>query len=678
MIKFKESLCLKCLYSFIILILLISCSNSKQSEFEIIHERFIEYYANSEIDVLQVQSLLDSMTADGTWPNIDYSDQRMSAWPVRNHLDRSVLLATAYVSNKSKFYHSNKVYSAIQKSLNHWADYDYKNPNWYNAQIAIPKKMSKALLLLDANLPDTLLQKCRPILDRSTSKMTGQNRVWINEVALMRSLLYGDSASLKNAAFEIWDEICISDDEGVQLDWSYHQHGPLLQMGNYGMSFSGSIMHWGNILRGTSYALEGEKLEIIRNFLLDGMSWTIWKNRMDLNAIGRQIMKDCQIKHGTNVLNVLSGMQQVDQNFEKEYAKRTNILQNEHIGFKPFWRSDFAIMRTSDWYASVKMSSNRVKTSEDCNLENMKGIHQSDGVLLHYINGDEYENIQALWDWNRLPGTTCDQKTDSLRPNLKNGEGKFAGVLGNTKGIAAMAYKRKQLTARKAWFFQEDAVICLGSNISGNTVGEVFTSVEQKWHKGENIVTSHGVLESGTHIIDANNWVHHGNTGYALLDKTVLNVKEVHSNWLEILPTYEDRPVKGNVFSLWINHGKSPVNQSYAYTIFPNVSAEEMKNKVTHAHTKIISNTNNVQAIENSTGVYAVFYSSAKLETSDYGLVSVSEPCILHVFGDSLSVTDPNQKLSHLTVTTSADTTQITFPDSEGEKGMQINKKRGI
>ena len=36
------------------------------------------------------------------------------------------------------------------------------------------------------------------------------------------------------------------------------------------------------------------------------------------------------------------------------------------------------------------------------------GFHLSDGTIYTHLNGDEYEDIVAAWDWNLIPGTTVD------------------------------------------------------------------------------------------------------------------------------------------------------------------------------------------------------------------------------------------------------------------------------
>lgn len=67
--------------------------------------------------------------------------------------------------------------------------------------------------------------------------MTGQNKVWLAGNVLIRALLQNDEALVKKARDIIVSEIVLGQKEGIKSDWSFHQHGPQQQFGNYGLSF---------------------------------------------------------------------------------------------------------------------------------------------------------------------------------------------------------------------------------------------------------------------------------------------------------------------------------------------------------------------------------------------------------------------------------------------------------
>lgn len=624
---------------------------------EVVRRQFIEYFVQTSSYESSVEKYLDQMSAAGTWGDVDYESKRRGSWPTRDHLNRLQSMAVVYADPDARLFLSAELKGAILRGLNHWIEKDYLNDNWWNPRIGVPQTLATIMLLLGEALPDKTLQQARPILARSSMGQTGQNKVWCAGIALMKGLLYDDEVLSRKAVGEIWSELRVSTEEGIQPDWSFHQHGPQLQFGNYGISFAGDMVKWASILRGTEHALSGDKLEILRNYMLDGVSWVIWNGRMDISVCGRQNDEGCQAGKGRMTQKQLRAMQAIDPVFSSEYQ---NVLSR--IGFNAFWRSELAVQRRPDWYASVKMSSTRVIGAETCNSENMQGRHLGDGTLLLYRAGSEYEDINPLWDWKRLPGTTCDQGMEELTPRGVSGEfggSDFSGVIGDEfSGIAAMIYRRNSLSARKATFMFDDHIVCLGSGISGETSEAVFTSVEQSYLKGE--------------VTQSNEWILHDRTAYQFMSgQPKLMTETIEGNWNQSFPTRGDRPVSGEVFSLWIDHGKSPVAENYAYRIFPAIPEGEVDLIHLNDRSRILMNSDIVQAVENDGKVYAVFYEAGVLKSAD---IKVSGPCLLIMSNKTLFVADPTHTLRTLEVLTEGRRVMVELPQGvEQGKPVEIH-----
>lgn len=613
-----------------------------------VRAQFVGYHAGQQVE--SVALFLKTQQSDGSWANIDYQSKRPGNWPTRSHLDRLVEMARAYVDPSSSFFGQREVRVAVLRGVDFWNQNDYRNSNWYNTRIGVPYRLGTTMILMGAAVSTEQLEAAHPIFYRSTMGMTGQNKVWCAGVGVMKGLLYNDDALLGQAVGQIWSELKVSTGEGIQPDWGFHQHGPQFQMGNYGLSFGDDMVQWATVLRNTPYALSGDKLKILRNFLLDGASWTVWDGVTDYTGCGRQVDRGAQRKKAASVMSQLENMKQVDPEYAAEYERR---IANEWCGFKAFWRSEIAIQKRSDWYASVKMNSSRVVGSESCNKENMQGLHQGDGVLLVRQRGDDYEDIVPVWDWNRLPGTTCDQQLGGLGPkgyNNYRSPSEFSGVLGQSdSGMAAMVYERNKLQARKSWFIGRDSIVCLGAGIEGETNGPVYTSIQQSWLRGG--------------IKQGDGWFHHNDIGYRTIGSDAhLKTEQVKSNWLTSYPDRPDRPAEGDVFSLWIDHGKSPQGAGYAYVIYPQVMAKNMELIVSGDQLKIWSNTKQLQAIENERGLQAVFYESGKLVCHDGLSLSVDVPCMLQLEGDLLTVCDPTHASAAVTVVIQGKKRVVPFP----------------
>lgn len=82
--------------------------------------------------------------------------------------------------------------------------------------------------------------------------------------------------------------------EGIKVDYSFHQHGPQQQVGNYGAAYLATMSFWAYILDGTSLALDQERFKLITNYTNEGVRRILWKNKMDVNNLGRQLYRQAQ------------------------------------------------------------------------------------------------------------------------------------------------------------------------------------------------------------------------------------------------------------------------------------------------------------------------------------------------------------------------------------------------
>ncbi len=69
-----------------------------------------------------------------------------------------------------------------------------------------------------------------------------------------------------------------------KMDYSFHQHGPQQQVGNYGAAYLATMSFWAYILDGTSLALDQERFKLITNYTNEGCAEeSCGKNKMDVN-----------------------------------------------------------------------------------------------------------------------------------------------------------------------------------------------------------------------------------------------------------------------------------------------------------------------------------------------------------------------------------------------------------
>jgi chondroitin AC lyase len=330
-----------------------------------VRAQVVAHYAAGAPSAGTIDRRLERLRDDGTWPDVDYADRTRGGWATARHMYRVRDFAQAYARAGHRFEGSPEVRDAVVRALRHWVEEDYRNSNWWYTRIGVPKAVAPALLLMGDAVPADLAARVREqVLDRSQMGMTGQNKVWCAGIALVKGLLADDPALVRKARDAIFSELHITTAEGIQPDFSFHQHGPQQQWGNYGLSFAGDTIEWATMLRGTALALEAQRLEVLRRYVLDGLAWTVWNGRMDVSGCGRQIFRGAQRSKGRAVLGCLENLARLDPS-AADACKRTRAACSEGspntlLGHRPFWRSDIAIHRRPDWYASVKMSSTRV------------------------------------------------------------------------------------------------------------------------------------------------------------------------------------------------------------------------------------------------------------------------------------------------------------------------------
>jgi chondroitin AC lyase len=251
------------------------------------------------------------------------------------------------------------------------------------------------------------------------------------------------------------------------------------------------------------------------------------------------------------------------------------------------------------------------------------------------------------------------------------------GVSDGVHGVAALAYKRDSLVGKKAWFFEDQALICLGAGITDTKGGNILTSVQQSLHQG-NVMTSDGLFSKGKATLKKGDWVHHAGIGYLILegDQPVLQCSVQEGDWNSIFTTKASSPAAGEVFSLWFDHGRNPNLQKYAYIMLPGKTATEMAS-LEATGISILSNTESIQAvsIKNGAGVRAVFYQPGQLEWAQGQVLKTDTPCIMSLTfsGDKTLVhlSEPTQKQDVIHFSLNGKGLNVKLP-SGGEAGKTV------
>lgn len=631
----------------------------------------------SDSAVETTRQLLSTMGEDGAWIDLNYADQSRGDWSPARHLKRLLEMAVLYTKPTSPLHKDPALGKGIQLGLSHWLQKNYKAPNWWYNDIGVPTAMAAILMLMEKDIPGEQLKAGLKIVGRSNISSTGQNRIWIASNQLRRGLLQNNSELTGVALDAILREICISWGEGIQADNSFHQHGPMLQLGNYGLSFAQDITAWADALRGTRWALPEDKVAILRNYLLDGQRYVYWKKKMDINSCGRQLFPGSPSDKYKVFVHVLKIMQRIDPKHAANYQEAIDSSAGTGPGSKwtankYFWESDYMVDRRADYFSSVRMSSKRTDGFETSNKENQRGYHTADGALYIYTDGDQYTDIFPVWDWRKLPGITAAQTTGPIPISIERNKSDFTGGISDGKdGLAAFECIHGGVSARKSWFFFEGRIVCLGAGVSSELNVPVVSTFNQCLLRGQVLAQQADgkpmpVDKRGE--ISNLSWVWHDNIGYVFpspVNATVGPAAQTGS-WKDIYITGSEAPITKDIFVLWHDHGIKPQGAGYSCVILPDSTSKKVSDFSQNPDVKILSNTSDLQAAQKGGLIMAVFFKAGQLDYGANRKLTVSAPCMVMLReGKSqpeILVADPTQKLKTIEIGVNGKTLNVSLP----------------
>ena len=598
----------------------------------------------------ETETLLRNQKEDGSWTDIDYDSQIYSNWYSAEHLRRGLVLARLWAKPSQKYYHSDRIGDALRRAVSEWNAKKRQCRNWWWNDIFVPQMMSNILLLAAELFPEQEKSAALNIVRQAKFGLTGQNRIWLAENVFKRALLEKDMPLLEKAAAEITAELRLSDQEGIRPDGSFHQHGPQLQFGNYGLSFLESFSYWASLFHGTGLAFSPEKRRILEQLVFNGYQWVLWKGKLDYLGSGRQLWQGCMEGKGSAVLRSIETLEQsAPEDRAADYRRileRNRGGENTLVGNRHFWNSDYMVHRRPRWYASVWMNSVATAPVEDSiNWDNALGRYLSDGAMLVMISGDEYRDITPCWDWTRLPGTTlpatpiltekeCRERNINLGTQYPRwtlseqfrhiGESTFTGGASDgCHGVAVYSMALDGVRAKKAYFFDDGAVYALGCGITSRSPYPVATTVESSLRNGE--------VKQGV------NWVWHNGIGYVGKGFAVhTGIRE--GDWRYVDGGMRDpQIVRKELFSVTIDHGIGAQNVSYAYTVLPGVTEAET---AAFPGARVLANHEKLQAVAFADGtIGAVFHEPGEIN----GFIA-KRPGIYLIRADEFFYADPAAK----------------------------------
>ncbi|MFD7921091.1 polysaccharide lyase 8 family protein [Streptomyces sp. NPDC059740] len=498
-----------------------------------------------------------------------------------------------------------------------------------------------------------------------TGTSTGANRVDLCRVLALRGAVGEDAAKLALARDALSPVLpYVTSGDGLYADGSVVQHTWVPYTGSYGAVLIDGLSRLFALLAGSAWEVTDPHRQVVLDavehayapFLLDGLvmdgvSGRAVSRGLSPGAAGRTQQSDHTRGHQiiASVLLLAEGASAGERARWRALAKGwlrreeflpverdttlavgplarlTDVLADEEVQALPeprehrqFPAMDRLTHRTAGWAALLSMSSRRITYYETGNGENGRGWNSGSGMLYWWGGtGGDGQYSDAFWptvDPMRLPGTTVSHKPlavaeggdwGAARPDVD-----YAG--GATDGTWASAGQHLKgldstLTARKSFFFLDDAVVCLGAGITASDGHPVETVIDNRnlGAAGSALLTLDGVPQPmrtpwTTRRRDVR-WAHlAGHAGYVLLTQTDLTVvrEERTGAWQDVNTGGSPDPLTRRYVTLLAGHGQDPSNAGYAYLLMPGADAARTAARAADRHwVRVLANTAGVQAV---------------------------------------------------------------------------------
>ncbi len=409
----------------------------------------------------------------------------------------------------------------------------------------------------------------------------------------------------------------------LKIDGSaYHHSG---HYHSYARNAFGTLPPLLQELNGTLWRLSAEAHERLRRAML---AQRIYCNRLDLplSQSGRSPFRpgygfiNPRALEGLEALahcGTPDGKQEIDPEVAAAYLRLVpEAVNNEpyrSLGIEPepepngtFVLPYAALLshRRDTWLASVHGQSTYVWGSERQDHHNRFGLFQGLGHL-EILAGGTPVSAKASgrehfgWDWRRFEGTSVPQLPLAVMDEGWRSGGRaysaetFAGGLSHKghQGMFAMILNQpmpenKTLTGRKSWFFSDEQVLCMGSDISCDEAQHpTQTTLCQKALRTNEGGEFLSTLVDGTDFtgfpeertLDEMNphwFLDVQQTGYYLPAGQRVTVAREHQASRD---SWDEEDTEGDFLTAWMDHGKAPNNASYEYMLVIRATPEAMQ-----------------------------------------------------------------------------------------------------
>lgn len=516
-----------------------------------------------------------------------------------------------------------------------------------------------------------------------------------------------NTPSSTNGEHNVFAYTLVPETDGMHPDGSFLQHGPHPYIGNYGTTFLQLLANAVYLLNNSTWEVTDPELPNLYQWIHDSFEPTLY-NGAQMDMIRGRLISNESVQTHVAGHRVIQGVIMLSTFAPPEHALayqsmvKTWVAEDTYRNFlttAPIWfaqqaktfaadssipsrgdlvmnkiypLSDRVVHHRPGFSFGLSMSSSRIYRYESINGNNLHGWRTGDGVTYLY-NGDLGQYDDHYWatvDMYRLPGITTDKQTlgNAAGQSTKTPHSWVGGASNGEFAAIGMEFTpfNSSLKGKKSWFLFDDEIVALGTEITSTDSREVETIIDNRKlnANGDNLVHVDGVpqsisLSEGTQLYPKASWLHlEGTTGLSDIGYFFPEGEDLHAlreartgSWGDIQGGTPSEPITRNYYSLSLDHGTNPLNESYQYAILPNKSSTQTTDYASRPDFVVLENSGDVQAVKETklNMVGANFWTDAPTTIAVNGLnwiTSSGKASVLTKESDELlevTVSDPTQ-----------------------------------
>ncbi len=538
--------------------------------------------------------------------------------------------------------------------------------------------------------------------------------------------------------------------DGFYSDGSFIQHSTIAYTGSYGMGLLGSTASLIYLTAGGVFEPQGESIRNHYEWIFDAFIPIVYGKSFMSAMNGRDTFIDSDssktkliVQHALTIITyapddvksrLLPFIKACMIAFDDDFSTSAPMhLIDYCIALKAdssvtpaaalevteiFGAMERAVQHTPKYGVCVAMSSARIGKYESINTQNEAAWYQGDGMIYIYTDGYDYNKFFYYFaNPYHMPGTTVNTAKREYKcwsPSLLGTNDYSGGVEHGKYGAAGFvlsynpnaAYSSgtfqsidaTKITAKKSYFFFDNEIVCVGSDIHDKSGTDVLTVIENRMWNDSDVFSINGeavnptAVAVGSHSPSAPQTTVNARTmhftnmgGYVFIrtnadgsdkDGNILSYAKVTNPFIEngdsqyISNSEKEKMLatKRSFLEITFNHGKGndSLDGKYAYVYLPNATVQETESYYQSQQVAILARDSNLHAVlETELGVLGcIFFEGTELEISHekspISSIQAETPCAVMISKNAdgsytISLSDPTQTYSNVKLSFSID-----------------------